>query len=104
MEYGCHFTIFGLKMTVKSSVGKIFLKLFHVQAIFKLFLLHKKDNFWYKIINSVTKITFLAHGGISKKKKISAVYVDMMSETLSPKFHPYSIMTTQTMVESESYF
>jgi hypothetical protein len=36
--------------------------------------------------NSVAKMTFFAHGGISKE-------IFMMYETLSQKLHPYSILT-----------
>ena len=48
--------------------------------------------FLHKIANSpVTKITFFEHGGISKE--ILMVYVNMICETLSQKFHSYSILT-----------
>jgi hypothetical protein len=44
------FTIFGLKMMVKSGVEKIFLKYLNAQAIFKqLFLLHGKEDFCTKL-------------------------------------------------------
>ena len=31
------------------------------------------------------------------------VYVDMVSEILCHKFHPYTILTGQTIAKSESY-
>ena len=34
MEYGWNFTIFGLKMMVKSGLEKIFLEFLHAEAIF----------------------------------------------------------------------
>jgi hypothetical protein len=43
-----------------------------------------------KFTNSVTKMTF-SHEGISKK--FFVVYVLMVNETLSQKFHPCSIFT-----------
>ena len=37
------------------------------------------------------------HGGISKKNLV-AYHLHMIKETLSQKFHPYSILTRDTMV------
>ena len=43
MEYGRNFSISGLEMMVKSGLGRIFLKLLHVQAIFyQIHLPHRK--------------------------------------------------------------
>ena len=53
----------------------------------KSVLLHRKVDFLTK---TATKMTFFTHGGITKK--IFVVYVDMVSETLSQKFHSYSIL------------
>ena len=50
-----------------------------------------------KVTNSVKKETIFAHGGISKK--FFVVYVLMVTEILSQKFHPCSIAIGETMVE-----
>ena len=42
--------------------------------------------------NSVLKMIFFAHGGISIE--IFLMYVHIMNKTLSHKFHPYSILST----------
>ena len=54
-----------------------------------------------RIMNSVIKITFFAHGGISIK--LFVVYLHIINECLSYKFHPYSILTGHTKVESVAY-
>ena len=46
--------------------------------------------------NSVIKRTFSAHGGISIK--LFVVYLHIINECLSYKFHPYSILTKHTKV------
>jgi hypothetical protein len=46
-----------------------------------------------KVINSVTKMTIFAHGGISKNNFV--VYVLLVNETLNQKFHPYSIFKVE---------
>ena len=38
-----------------------------------------------------------------QKTSLWCTYVDMISETLSHKFHPYSILSGQIMVESDGY-
>ena len=48
--------------------------------------------------NSVIKRTFSAHGGISIK--LFVVYLHIINESVSYKFHPYSILTGHTKVES----
>ena len=55
----------------------------------------------HRITNSVTKMTFFAHGGISIK--LFVVYLRIINECLSYKFHPYSILTGHTKVESVAY-
>ena len=63
---------------VKSVLEIYFLKALRVKAI--------------TITNSVTKMNFLPHGGISKK---NLYRVHMMYETfLSQKFHPRSILSS----------
>ena len=50
-----------------------------------------KGDLFYKISDSVTKMTFIEHGRIFK---IFFVLNELMAnETLSQKFHPYSILT-----------
>ena len=46
-------------------------------------------------------MTWCAHGGISKKNLVA--YLHMINETLSHKFHPYSILTGDTMAEFVIY-
>ena len=46
-------------------------------------------------------MTFFAHGGISLQ--FSEMNVCILNETLSHKFHPYSILSTLTKVESVAY-
>ena len=73
MEYGWNFSISGLKMMVKREFTS------------------KKGGVMIKSINLVITMTWCAHGGISKKNLVS--YLHMIDETLSHKFHPYSILT-----------
>ena len=54
-----------------------------------------------RVINSVIKMTFFVHGGISIK--LFVVYLNIINECLSYKFHPYSILTGHTKVESVAY-
>ena len=56
----------------------------------------------HQIANSTVKMTFFAHGGISIK--LLVVYLHVINECLSYKFHPYSIFTGHTKVESEAYY
>ena len=50
MEYGWNFSIFGLKMMMKSDLEKIFLKFLHVQAIFYFMNLpNRKKEFRSKV-------------------------------------------------------
>ena len=51
--------------------------------------------------NSIIKMTFRAHGGILIK--LFVVYLHIINECLSYKFHPYSILTGHTKVESVAY-
>ena len=51
--------------------------------------------------NTVIKRTFSAHGGISIK--LFVVYLHIINECLSYRFHPYSILTGHTKVESVAY-
>ena len=47
-------------------------------------------------------MTLFVHGGISKK--IFVVYMNMVNETFSQKFHPYSILSTETKYESVAFW
>ena len=51
-----------------------------------------------QVANSVIKMTFFVHGGISIK--LFVVYLHIINECLTYKFHPYSILTGHTKVES----
>ena len=67
MEYVPKFNIFGLKMMVKSGVEKIFFKFLHGQGLFQTsWFSTEMLGFRSKNTNSVIKMTFFAHGGISK--------------------------------------
>ena len=55
----------------------------------------------HRVKNSVIKMSFFAHGGISIK--LYVVYLHIINECLSYKFHPYSILTGHTKVESVAY-
>ena len=55
-------------------------------------LLNKSEDLGSKNTNSVIKMTFFVHGGISMK--IFVIYVDIINKTFSHKFHPYSILST----------
>ena len=55
----------------------------------------------HRVTKSVIKMTFFAHGGISIK--LFVVYLHIINECLSYKFHPYSILTGHTKVESVAY-
>ena len=47
-------------------------------------------------------MTFFAKGGISIK--LFVVYLHIINECLSYKFHPYAILTGHTKVESVAYY
>ena len=72
-------------MMVKSSLEKNILKFLYVQNYFFYFIK------MLKIANSVIKMTVFAQGGISIK--LFVIYVHLIYETLSHKFHPYSILS-----------
>ena len=82
MEYELNSTIFGLKMLLKSGLEKILWNPTIHKAFFrKSFLLYRKVDFLLKAMNSVTKMTFFAYGGISKNNFV--VDVDVINETLN---------------------
>ena len=55
----------------------------------------------HRVTNAVIKMTFFAHGGISIK--LFVVYLHIINECLSYKFHPYSILTGHMKGESVAY-
>ena len=55
----------------------------------------------HRVTKSVIKMAFFVHGGISIK--LFVVYLLILNECLSYKFHPYSILTGHTKVESVAY-
>ena len=55
----------------------------------------------HRVTSSVIKMSFFAHGGISIK--LFVMYLHIINECLSYKFHPYSILTGHTKVESVAY-
>ena len=56
----------------------------------------------HRVTSSVIKMTFFAHRGISIK--LFVIYnLHIINECLSFKFHPYSILTGYTKVESVAY-
>ena len=68
MEHVSKIKILGLRMMVKSGLEKIFLKILHAQRVFQTYWFTSwKWEFRSKNTNSVTIMTFFAHGGISKK-------------------------------------
>ena len=93
MENGPENNIFVLKMVMKSGLEKIILKFLHGQSLFwKIFFTSERGIF----ANSVIKMTFFAHGGLSIK--LFKVYLHIINE-----FHPCSILAGHTKVESVAY-
>ena len=93
MEYVYKINIFGLKMTMKRGLEKIYLKFLHAQSLFqKVFFITEFALLSTNLPLYEVKMTPFAHGGISIK--ISVMHVHILNETLSHKFHPYSILST----------
>ena len=96
MEYGWNFSISGLKMMMKSGLGKIFLKFFH--ALTMLFLLLNLY-FWSKFSNK--------NDMVSARRNFKNIFprplfiIIFRPEML--KFHQYSISTGDTKVEFVIY-
>ena len=67
MEYGPEINIFVLKMIMKRSLEKLFLKFLDVQAIFRIIdLLHKVEDLCIEFqIHYLMKKTFFSQEGIS---------------------------------------
>ena len=96
MEYGWNFSIFGLKMMMKSGVGKIFLKFLH--ALTMLFLLLNLY-FWSKFSNKNDMVSAWRNfKNIFSRPLFTIIFRPEML-----KFHPYSILTRQTMVRFVIY-
>ena len=82
MEYGPENNIFVQKMLMKSGLEKITLKVLHAQSLFwKFFLTSQKGGFLHQIANSIIKMTFFAHGGISIK--LFVIYLHVINECLT---------------------
>ena len=96
MEYGWNFSISGLKMMMKSGLGKIFLKFLH--ALTMSFLLLNFDQ-KYKFTNK--------NNMVSAWRKFKNIFprplfiIIFRPEIL--KFHPYSILTGDIRVEFVIY-
>ena len=77
---------------MKSGLEKILLKFLHAQSLFQIvffiteFALLSTNLPFYEV-----KMTLLVHGGISIKSFV--MHEHILNETLSHKFHSYSILT-----------
>ena len=91
MEYGWNFSISGLKIMMKSGLGKIFLKFLH--ALTMLFLLLNLY-FWSKFSNKNDMVS--AWRNFKNIFPRPLFIIIFRPEML--KFHPYSILTRQKMV------
>ena len=92
MEYGWNFSISGLKMMMKSGLGKIFLKFLH--ALTKSFLLVNFDQ-KYKFSNKNNMV-----GACRNFKNIfSRPLFTIIFRPEMLKFPPYSMLTGEKMVE-----
>merc|ERR1739846_184714 len=96
MEYGWNFSISGLKMMMKSCLGKIFLKFLH--ALTMSFLLLNFDQ-KYKFSNKNNMVS--AWRNFKNIFPRPLFIIIFRPEML--KFHPYSILTTDTRVEFVIY-
>ena len=97
MEYGWNFSISGLKMTVKSGLEKIFLKLLHIKWIYLI----ERRNFYqmYKFSNKNDMVSAWRNfKNIFSRPLFTIIFRPEML-----KFHPYSILTGQTMVRYVIY-
>ena len=99
MEYGSENNIFVLKMMMKSGRENYF----EIPPCASCFLINRFTKYIekHRVKNSVIKMAFFAHGGISIK--LFVVYLHIINECLSYKFHLYSILTGHTKVESVAY-
>ena len=92
MEYGWNVSISGLKMMMKSGLGKIFLKFLH--ALTMLFLLLNLY-FWSKFSNKNDMVS--AWRNFKNIFPRPLLIIIFRPEML--KFHPYSILTGDSRVE-----
>ena len=96
MVYGWNFSISGLKMMMKSGLGKIFLKFLHALTMsFLLLNSHQK----YKISNKNNKVS--AWRNFKNIFPRPLFIINFRPEML--KFHTYSILTGDTRVEFVIY-
>jgi hypothetical protein len=96
MEYGWNFSISGLKMIMKSGLGKIFLKFLH--ALTMSFLLLNFDQ-KYKFSNENNMVS--AWRNFKNIFPRPLFIIIFRPEML--KFHPYSILAGDTRVEFAIY-
>ena len=96
MEYGWNLSISGLKMMIKSGIGKLFLKFLH--ALTMLFLLLNLY-FWSKFSNKNEMVS--AWRNFKNIFPRPLFIIIFRPEML--KFHPYSILTGDTRVEFVIY-
>ena len=91
MEYGWNFSISGLKMMMKSGLGKIFLRFLH--ALTMVFLLLNLY-FWSKFSNKNDMVrAWRNFKNIFPRPLFIIIFRPEML-----KFHPYSILTGDTMI------
>ena len=96
MEYGWNFSISGLKMMMKSGLGKIFLKFLY--ALTMLFLLLNLY-FWSKFSNKNDMVSAWRN---FKNIFLRPLFIIIFRPEML-KFHPYSILTGDTRVEFVIY-
>ena len=91
MEFGWNFSISGLKMMMKSGLGKIFLKFLHALTMSFLLL-----NFYqkYKFSNKDNKVSAWRN---FKNIFPRLIFIIIFRPEML-KFHPYSILRGDTMV------
>ena len=96
MEYGWNFSISGLKMMMKSGLGKIFLKFLHALTMLILLL---NLYFWSKFSNKNDMVSAWRNfKNIFPKPHFIIIFRPEMLN-----FHPYSILTGDTRVEFVIY-
>ena len=95
MEYGWSFSISGLKMMMKSGLGKIFLKFLHALLTMSFLLLNFDQK--YKFSNNMASAWRIFKNVFPRPLFIIIFRSEML------KFHPYSILTGDTRVEFVIY-
>ena len=96
MEYGWDFSISGLKMMMKSVLGKIFLKFLHALSM-SFLLLNFARNYKFSNKNNMVSAWRNFKNVFPRPLFIIIFWPEML------KFHPYSILTGDTRVEFVIY-